>query len=219
MKYNLLELCDVITKGTTPSTIGFSFERSGVNYIKSEQITSSRKLNYSNKFYISSDAHCKLKRSQLQDKDILISIAGAYLGKLAMIFPDDLPANTNQAVGIIRTKQKLINPNYLFYYLSTDKMRNIISSYNAQSAQPNINLTQLGNIVIDVPSQCIQKHIVDTKCYSSLSKIARIFLSSSAPCNINSRSSCLTFTIAAWISSSVILPESSMPTYLPGTSE
>ena len=146
MLVKLSELTSVITKGTTPSTIGFGFTDSGVNFIKSEQLVTLRKFNYSNRYFISQEAHKLLKRSQLEESDILMSIAGAYLGKLA----------------IIRCKQELIIPDYLFYYLSTDKMKNTINSFNAQSAQPNINLTQIGELQIEVPDTPIQKHIVNT---------------------------------------------------------
>ena len=162
MIVKLLELTSIITKGTTPSTVGYGFTESGINFIKSEQLTTSRKLNYSNKYYISPDAHNSLKRSQLEDRDILMSIAGAYLGKLAIVSKSDLPANTNQAVGILRCKQDLIIPEYLFYFLSTDKMRKVINSFNAQSAQPNINLTQIGELEVNVPNIDVQRHIVNT---------------------------------------------------------
>lgn len=162
MQYELSQLCNVITKGTTPSTIGYEFTNEGINFIKSEQLISSRSISYCSKYFISDDAYNALKRSQLMKYDILISIAGAYLGKLAIVNENDLPANTNQAVGIIRVDKNLVNPIYLFYYLSTNKMRNIISSYNAQSAQPNINLTQLGNLQIEVPLPNVQNHIVNT---------------------------------------------------------
>ena len=162
MFYKLSDLCSVITKGTTPSTVGFDFTEEGINFIKSEQLITQRKLNYSNRYYICSEAHKALKRSQLHENDILMSIAGAYLGKLAMVSKSDLPANTNQAVGIIRCKDRLVNPLFLFYHLSTDKMRKVISSFNAQSAQPNINLAQIGELQINVPNMHEQNHIVNT---------------------------------------------------------
>ena len=34
----LRDICEVITKGTTPTTIGFSFVDKGVNFIKIENI-------------------------------------------------------------------------------------------------------------------------------------------------------------------------------------
>lgn len=160
-KYLLRDLCFIITKGTTPSTIGFSFTNEGINFIKSEQLTNQRNIDYQKINYISEDAHARLSRSILQENDILISIAGAYLGKLALVNKRDLPANTNQAVGIIRANEHKININYLFYYMLSSRIKKIISNYNAQSAQPNINLNQLGNIEIFVPNLNQQQHIVN----------------------------------------------------------
>ena len=160
-KYKLRELCFLITKGTTPSTVGFSFVEDGINFVKSEQLINQRSVNYHKKSFISSEAHRKLSRSILNENDILISIAGAYLGKLALISKNDLPANTNQAVGIIRADSSKINTLYLFYYLLTEKIKKVINNYNTQSAQPNINLTQLGDVEIAVPSMDYQQHIVN----------------------------------------------------------
>ncbi len=157
----LKDFCEIITKGTTPSTYGYSFKNSGIKFIRSENITDSRIISKVS-LYISKEANEKLKRSILLKDDVLMSIAGAYLGKLALITEMDLPANTNQAVAIIRTDKSKLNPLYLYYYLSSYKMQCYINNVNAQSAQPNINLQQIGDININVPSLNYQQHIVDT---------------------------------------------------------
>ena len=156
----LKDFCEIITKGTTPSTYGYSFKNSGIKFIRSENITDSRIISKVS-LHISKEANEKLKRSILLKDDILMSIAGAYLGKLALITEMDLPANTNQAVAIIRTNKSKLNPLYLYYYLSSYKMQCYINNVNAQSAQPNINLQQIGDININVPSLNYQQHIVD----------------------------------------------------------
>ena len=156
----LKNFCEIITKGTTPSTYGYSFKNSGIKFIRSENITDSRIINKVS-LYISKEANEKLKRSILLSNDVLMSIAGAYLGKLALITEIDLPANTNQAVAIIRTDKSKLNPLYLYYYLSSYKIQCYINNVNAQSAQPNINLQQIGDININVPNLNCQQHIVD----------------------------------------------------------
>ncbi len=159
MQY-LKDFCNIITKGTTPSTYGFSFEKTGIKFIRSENINNSRRISKTN-LYISNKANEKLKRSVLMEGDVLMSIAGAYLGKLAVIDKSALPANTNQAVAILRTDSSKLNPLYLYYYLSSDKIQNYINNVNAQSAQPNINLQQIGDIILNVPVLEYQQHIVD----------------------------------------------------------
>lgn len=164
----LKSLCKLITKGTTPSTYGFDFQSNGINFIKSECLVNSRTINLSKISYISDEANNKLFRSKLEENDILMSIAGAYLGKLGIVKKELLPANINQAVAIIRVDITKINPFYLYYYLSTEKSNKIVNNVNAQSAQPNINLTQIGNLDIYVPPFDVQQHIVDISAYPIL---------------------------------------------------
>ena len=65
--------------------------------------------------FIDSDTHQKLKRSIIQDGDILFTIAGT-LGRFAFVDGSILPANTNQAVAIIRADEKKISPEYLYSF-------------------------------------------------------------------------------------------------------
>lgn len=155
----LQELCSVITKGTTPSNIGQVFTQSGVKYIRSEMITSSKYV--SGKFlYISDETHQKLKRSQLQAGDILFSMAGVYLGKTALLRQEDIPSNTNQAVALIRVDSSKCNNEFIYYYLNLPEVVQRINAIQSQSAQPNINLKQIGNLDIEIPEISVQEKVV-----------------------------------------------------------
>ena len=103
--------------------------------------------------------------------------------------------NAYQRTYIINSSTDILKTKYLYYFLSTKLHQ--FTTLSSGSATKFLTKALLDNCDIEVPSLDEQSHIVDTRCYSPLSKMARIFLSSSAPCNINSRSSCLTFTIAA----------------------
>lgn len=48
----LSELCDVITKGTTPSNIGAEFTEKGIKYIRSEMLTSAKYISDEGLLYI-----------------------------------------------------------------------------------------------------------------------------------------------------------------------
>jgi type I restriction enzyme S subunit len=156
---NFLKLRDVsslITKGTTPTSIGGSFKSHGVNYIKSESISTSKFLDTSSFSFIDDETDNKLKRSRINEHDLLFSIAGAYLGKIAIVTNFDIPANTNQAVGIVRPNQKLVDANYLYYYFSQKLVNKYINKLSSQSSQPNLNLELLGNLefkYFDLPTQ------------------------------------------------------------------
>ena len=157
----LRDICLLITKGTTPSTLGFKFQKDGINFLKVECIDGNGNLVTNKIEHISQICHSKMKRSQLIENDVLITIAGA-LGRTFVVNKNIIPANINQAIAILRTNCNIVIPRYLHYYLSTNKMNKIINGYNAQSAQPNINLTQLGELEIDIKTKEEQLRIVNT---------------------------------------------------------
>jgi len=97
------DLSEVITKGTTPTSIGHQFVLEGINFIKIESISLNGGFIPGKFAYITEDGNDALKRSQLKKNDILFSIAGA-LGRTAIVPDEILPANTNQALAIIRLK-------------------------------------------------------------------------------------------------------------------
>lgn len=152
-KVKLGDLATKITKGTTPSNIGESFCDRGIPFIRSELITQNKYISDSGLLYISKETHEKLKRSQLEANDILFSMAGVYLGKTAILRECDVPANTNQAVALIRLDPVLCNVGYIYYYLNQDSVIRYVNQISGQAAQPNINLQQIGEIPIAIPSR------------------------------------------------------------------
>ena len=116
-KVRLVDIATIITKGTTPTSVGFDFCDDGVNFIKIESITENGEFIPSKFAHISKECDNKLSRSKLEKNDILFSIAGA-LGRTAIVAEDILPANTNQALAIIRIPKGIINYSYLLYVLN-----------------------------------------------------------------------------------------------------
>ena len=149
-KKTLKSFCSKITKGTTPTSLGKKFIDEGVNFIKAESYTDNGFFLQEKFAHIDENTHDILGRSKLQEKDILVSIAGV-LGRVAMVNKNILPANTNQAVAIVRINDPLMSPFYIKYYLSSEYMNNLINKISGQAAQPNINLAQLGSFRITTP--------------------------------------------------------------------
>jgi type I restriction enzyme S subunit len=100
-----------------------------------------------------------LKRSILKHNDILITIAGATIGKCAIVPKEILPANTNQALAIIRLNAN-VNLKYVFHLIKSNYMTKYIEQNIKGSAQPNLNLEQLNNFTIPFPSLEEQARIV-----------------------------------------------------------
>ena len=149
---SISDLSDVVTKGTTPTTLGFEFVRNGVSFVKVENITATGQIRKDDLMYITQECHEKLGRSQLCEGDILFSIAGA-IGRVAIVPADILPANTNQALAIIRLKKNVdVLKTYLLAALSSPYVE---SQYNDQKkgiAQINLTLKNISDLQIPIPS-------------------------------------------------------------------
>ncbi|MEA4936358.1 MAG: restriction endonuclease subunit S [Paludibacter sp.] len=158
-KVALKDVSDLITKGTTPSSVGCEFVQDGINFIKSESITGSKYLNSSIYEHIDEETDKKLKRSRIKEGDLLFSIAGAYLGKIAIVQASDVPANTNQAVGIVRLKKEKVDIDYVYYYFSQSSINGYINKLSSQSSQPNLNLDLLGKLEFGLRSIDEQRKI------------------------------------------------------------
>ena len=147
----LYDLCSTITKGTTPTTYGYDFVDSGINYVKIESLSESGDINPSKLSHISEECHNALQRSQLQDKDILFSIAGTKMGISAIVSRSILPANTNQALSIIRLYDKRY-ASFVLHFLRSTAIVNKIESIKVGVAQFNLSLKQVGELEIPLPS-------------------------------------------------------------------
>ena len=145
------ESCEVITKGTTPTSIGRNFTGSGVNFLKAESISENGHPILSKIAFIDETTHKILKRSQLMDGDLLVSIAGV-LGRIGIVDKSLLPANINQALAIVRLgKESDFDRIYLFYYLRSTMIEKQISDINVQAAQANISLQNVSDFQISIP--------------------------------------------------------------------
>jgi len=155
----LKNITDKITKGTTPTTMGFDFIDYGINFIKAEALNGDSELDNQGFAYINNAAHNRLRRSILKKNDVLVTIAGVNIGKVGIVKQKYLPANTNQAVGIVRINPDLANSNYVYYWFKHPLMFNHLQNINAQAAQPNINLETLGNLSLLLPDIQTQQRI------------------------------------------------------------
>ena len=159
----------VISKGTTPSTEGKEFKDEGIRFIKAENILNGVILKEP-AFYIDEDTDEILKRSRLQENDILIVIAGATIGKVAILSRELLPANTNQAVCFIRLKE-ISNLKFLYYSLQSQYIQECIRVKRVQSAQPNIAMGVLGSLRIAYPSLVDEQYGIVNYIHEQIMKI------------------------------------------------
>lgn len=140
-------MCLTVTKGTTPTTLGYDFTVEGINFLKGESITNSHFFDLSKFDHIDEETNKALKRSIIQENDILFSMAGT-IGKFAIADKMILPANTNQAVCIIRCNSKLINPLYVYSFLIGNWHIEYYTRRIQEAVQANLSLENIKSLPI-----------------------------------------------------------------------
>jgi len=138
-----------ISKGTTPSTMGMELSDFGIRFLKAENITLDG-ISDKPEFFIDQLTNARLSRSQLRCSDILVVIAGATTGKSSVIDKSFLPANLNQAIAYIRLKNVAYST-FLQTWISLPFVQDQIWQAAVQSAQPNLSMEDLGNLVSVIP--------------------------------------------------------------------
>lgn len=158
------DCCSLITKGTTPKEYP---ENGDVNFVRIDCIENGS-INISKCLKINEQIHNgELARSVLKENDLLCSIAGA-LGVVTVVTKDVLPANTNQALAILRLYESE-NVQYISKTLSSYIMEKYIRECKTVGAQPNLSLGQMRDLIIPYPCSEEQQKIAD--CLSSLDEV------------------------------------------------
>ena len=151
-RVQLSEMAELITKGTTPTTLGYEFQDEGVNFLKIECFDETGSFIESKAAHISDECHEKLKRSQLKAGDILFSIAGA-IGRVAIVTEEMLPANTNQALAIIRITDEQVYLPYIKLILTSPIVIEQFERKKQGVAQLNLSLKDINEISIPLPNK------------------------------------------------------------------
>ncbi len=159
-RVQLGDIAELITKGTTPTTLGYDFQDEGVNFLKIECFDENGDFIPEKVAFISDECNEKLKRSQLKAGDILFSIAGA-IGRVAIVTEEMLPANTNQALSIIRITDENVYLPYIKLILTSPIVKKQFEKKKQGVAQLNLSLKDINEIVIPLPDKKKQVEYAD----------------------------------------------------------
>lgn len=167
-RVRLSEIAELVTKGTTPTTLGYEFQDTGVNFLKIECFSEKGDYIQNKATHISEECHEKLKRSQLKEGDILFSIAGV-IGRVAIVTRNMLPANINQALAIIRIKKDDIYLPYVKLILTSPLIKKQFERKKQGVAQLNISLKDINDLEIPLPE--ISKQIEYANSFKKVEKL------------------------------------------------
>jgi type I restriction enzyme S subunit len=125
----------------------------GIPYIRVQNLSFSGKFKKNGLVFISEQTHKKNLKSRIIPNDILIAKTGATVGKLCLIDDNYLECNTTSSVGKITVDQSRYLPKYIFYYLQSQYIQDLIKQISYQkSAQPGFNIDDLVDFPVFSPN-------------------------------------------------------------------
>jgi type I restriction enzyme, S subunit len=151
------EICEYITSGSRDWKSFYSDH--GPLFVRTQDINQDR-LDLSGVAHVDLPAKVEGKRSRIQSGDLLVTITGANVGKVALV-PDEIPeAYVSQSVGLMRLKDKRHGP-YLHYYLQSDQTgRKQVLNLVYGIGRPVLSLQNLRDIPVALPPLPEQRRIV-----------------------------------------------------------
>lgn len=150
----------LITKGTTPTTVGFQFVDSGIPFLRAEDVSGGVVSIANVEKRVTSECHNALARSQLQAGDLLITIAGT-VGRIGTVPNGIDAANCNQAVAIVRLKPGLFDLLFLCYFLRSSGVQQKFRQQGTTATITNVSLAQIRDIEVPNVPLHEQRRIVD----------------------------------------------------------
>ncbi|MBN9674123.1 restriction endonuclease subunit S [Salipiger bermudensis] len=156
------ELCEWITKGTTPKRDEQHAGNGDVPFIKVYNLTFDGSLDFTKEpTFVGRQIHDGfLKRSKVFPGDILMNIVGPPLGKVAIV-PDTHPEwNMNQAIAVFRAKDEIL-PAFLAKWLLSEAYLSWATALSkATAGQRNLTLEICRRSPVPVPPLDEQREIV-----------------------------------------------------------
>jgi len=147
------QICDFITKGTTPKANKLYSDKGEIPFIKVYNLTNTGRLDFSIKpTFISNDTNeNELARSRVYPGDVLMNIVGPPLGKVSVIPNSFGKGNINQAIAIFRAMPSFNNLLLSYFLLSDTILSWAERRAKATAGQFNLTLEICRNLPIPVP--------------------------------------------------------------------
>ncbi|MDP1624273.1 MAG: restriction endonuclease subunit S [bacterium] len=145
----------LVSSGSTPLGGSNVYTASGIRFIRSQNVLMN-KFDFSDIAFISEEIYNSMKRTFVKRNDVLLNITGASIGRVAC-YQDEIFANVNQHVCIIRCKPEKLNPIYLSYFLSMPSFQEKFITNQSGATRQALNFEQIKDFNISVPPLSLQE--------------------------------------------------------------
>ncbi len=138
-----------VMTGHTPSMKVESYYGGNIAFVKTDNL---REFEITGEFnhHLTKTGNEVIKRSELQTGDLIVTIIGAtykIVGRAALVRKEDLPANINQNIALIRLK-KAFSPEFISSYLNCNIGRLALWYLSRQTEQVNLNCREVEKVLI-----------------------------------------------------------------------
>jgi type I restriction enzyme, S subunit len=112
--------------------------------------------------YVNPPDNAEAKRTRVRAGDVLLTITGSLIGRVAPVPAELSGSYISQHVAILRTDQARMLPEFLSFFLSlpTEGQRQIAQTYYGQT-KPGLNFEQIGKLKVPIQSVTDQRSFVD----------------------------------------------------------
>lgn len=107
-------------------------------------------------FKVSKELHGKFKRSTLRGGEILVTLVGANFGRVAIAPPHYAGNNVSRPVGVVPLNA---DAEYVMFALRSPLVRHLMDTWANTTAQPTLNLKDLGNLPVPMPPAPVRNEI------------------------------------------------------------
>ena len=150
---------ELITKGTTPTSLGKEFTSTGIPFLRAQNVINGKVKIDDEILFIDHETHEKeLKRSHIKKGDLLLTIAGT-IGRTAIVEESFEGLNCNQAVAIIRLGESKILPQFLKRFIQSNNAQSQFNKGKVTATISNLSLGQIKKLKIPLPPFSEQKKI------------------------------------------------------------
>lgn len=142
-------LSQPVLTGHTPSMKVASYYGGEINFVKTDNL---RSFQISGQFtdHLSDAGNAIIGKSALRERDLITTIIGAtheIVGRTALVNKDDLPANINQNIALVRVKETH-SPEFLSAYLNSDIGKLALWYLSRQTGQVNLNCREIEQVLV-----------------------------------------------------------------------
>lgn len=159
VRQNLAEITTKIGSGSTPRGGQDAYKPEGIPLIRSMNVRFSG-IDAKGLAFIDNEQADKLNSVAIKDKDVLLNITGASIGRVSVARDWAVGGRVNQHVCIIRPVSIEPLSDYLNYYLMTPMMQEYINSNESGATRQALTKAKVESLSLPIAPLAEQKRIV-----------------------------------------------------------